>query len=145
MIEVTCHFTERYLSKKEFIGRDDSVSDIMTIKIKNLRLRTIIGVNDWERENRQEVIINARIEFDGLEASRTDDIKTTFNYKSTTKKIIEFVEDSQFFLIEKLAHAILQIIMDHPLVERAEVELDKPEALRFSDSVSVTCSAERNS
>jgi D-erythro-7,8-dihydroneopterin triphosphate epimerase len=117
----------------------------MTIKIKNLRLRTIIGVNEWEREHKQDVIINAKVEFDGRKAAATDDIAMTFNYKSMTKKIIQLVESSQFFLIERLADAILQIIMDNPIVERAEVELDKPEALRFSDSVSITCTAKRNS
>lgn len=115
----------------------------MLIKIKNLRLRTIIGVNDWERDHKQDVVINAQIAIDGSQAADTDDIETTFNYKSATKKIIQLVENSQYFLLEKLADTILQVIMDHPLVERAQVEIDKPEALRFSDSVSVTTSAKK--
>lgn len=113
----------------------------MRIKIKNLRLRTVIGVFDWERKTKQDVVINAAIDFDGAKAAASDDIEQTFDYKALTKKIISAVEASQFYLIEKLADTILQIIMDHPLVEQAEVEVDKPQALRFSDSVSVTCSA----
>lgn len=116
----------------------------MIIRIKNLRLRTIIGTNDWEREQKQDVIINATIDFDGREASRSDDINKTINYKTLTKKIIEMVENSQFFLIENLADRVLQIVMDHPLAQSAEVEIDKPLALRFSDSVSITCQAKRN-
>ncbi len=117
----------------------------MTIRIKNLRLRTIIGVFDWERQNKQEILINAQIKFDGQRAAETDDIKETFDYKTVTKRIIHLVETSQYFLIEKLSNAILQLIMDHPLVEWAEVEVDKPQALRFSESVSVSCSATRQS
>ena len=116
----------------------------MIIKIKNLRLRTIIGVFDWERENRQDIIINAQIDFDGRGAADSDNIEQTLDYKTLTKKIITTVESSQFFLIEKLADTILQVIMDHPLVDRANVEVDKPQAIRFSDSISVRCSAERS-
>lgn len=117
----------------------------MTIKIKNLRLQTIIGVFDWEREDKQDVIINAQIDFDGRAAADSDDIKQTLDYKTLTKKITATVESSQFFLVEKLANTILQVIMDHPLVEHATVEVDKPQALRFSDSVSVTWSADKTS
>lgn len=115
----------------------------MQIRIKNLRLRSLIGIYDWEREHKQDVIINARIDFDGTAAAGSDRIEDTVNYKSITKRIIALVEDAEFYLVEKLADKILQLIMDDSKVLRAEVEVDKPQALRFSDSVSVTCSAER--
>ena len=115
----------------------------MQIHIKNLRLRAIIGIFDWERTHKQDVIINARINFDGSQIAESDRIDSTVDYKTLCKRIISVVEESEFFLLEKLADRILQLIMDEPKVERAVVEVDKPLALRFADSVSVQCEATR--
>ena len=115
----------------------------MRIHIKNLRLRTLIGIFDWEREHKQDVVVNVRIDFDGATAAASDQIKDTVDYKTITKRIIGLVEAAEFYLVERLADRILQLIMDDQKVQRAEVEVDKPQALRFADSVSVTCSAER--
>ena len=110
----------------------------MIIRIKNLRLRTIIGIYDWERTELQDVIINAEIEFDGAKAAGSDNIQDTIDYKIINKKIIEMVESSKLFLVEKLADTVLKIIMEDKKVKSAKVEIDKPGALRFTDSVSVT-------
>ena len=115
----------------------------MKIKIKNLRLRAIIGLYEWEREKKQDVVINIEIEFEGKRAVETESIEDSVDYKTITKRVIQEVEASQFLLLEKLAHHILQIVMDVPSVQKASVEVDKPHALRFADSVSITCSAER--
>ena len=115
----------------------------MQIHIKNLRLRTLIGIFDWERKQKQDVIINARIDFDGQAAAASDEIQDTVDYKTLTKKIIAMVEESEYFLVEKLANRVLQLIMDDEKVLKAHVEVDKPQALRYSDSVSISCSAER--
>ena len=115
----------------------------MIIRIKNLRLRTIIGINDWERNCKQDIIINVKMEFDGNEAAHSDNIEDTVNYKTITKQIISEVESSNFNLLEKLAHHILKIVMEHENVKRAAVTVDKPQALRFADSVSINCSAKR--
>ena len=115
----------------------------MIIKIKNLRLRTIIGIYDWERLEKQDVIISAEFEFDGKAASSSDKIEDTIDYKRINKRIIETVESSSFFLIEKLAQTVLNIIMEDKKVKRAKVEVDKPGALRFTDSVSVTVISEK--
>ena len=109
----------------------------MEIKIKNLRVKTIIGVNDWERETKQEVLINLNIEFDGDRAVRSDRIEDTINYRTVTKRIIEEVEKSNFFLLEKLADRIIRTVADEANVVSATVEVDKPGALRHADSVSV--------
>ncbi|MFC1569351.1 dihydroneopterin aldolase [bacterium] len=115
----------------------------MKIHIKNLRLQTIVGIFAWERKEVQDVIINIEFEFDGSKAAESDNIKDTVDYKSLKKQIINKVETSQFYLLEKLANCVLDIIMSEPKVSRAKVEVDKPQALRFADSVSVECSAER--
>lgn len=114
------------------------------IKIKNLSLRTIIGLNDWERDKKQNVIINAAIEFDATEAIETDTINNSLNYKSIIKKIISEVEDSSFHLLEKLADFILNSIMEDKKVLSATVEVDKPHSLRFAESVSVVVSGHRD-
>ncbi len=114
-----------------------------TIRITNLKLKTIIGVNDWERHTKQKIIINIKIDFNAAKASRSDNIKDTLDYKALTKKIIKTVESSQFFLLEKLAQTILNLVLESPLVKEAHVRVDKPLALRFADSVSVEVSKKR--
>jgi FolB domain-containing protein len=115
----------------------------MIIRIKNLKLRTIIGINDWERRERQDVIINIEMEINGIKAVKTDNIQDTIDYKAITKKIIKEVSNSHFYLLDKLSDYILKVVMEEKQVKRAVVEVDKPHALRYADSVSVLCSAER--
>lgn len=115
----------------------------MIIKIKNLRLRAIIGIYDWERENKQDVIVNLQMFFDGQKAAQTDAIVDTVNYKSITKAIIAFVENSSFQLIESMASRIADLVLGDPLVLKTTVEIDKPHALRFADSVSIVCEREK--
>jgi D-erythro-7,8-dihydroneopterin triphosphate epimerase len=115
----------------------------MVIRIKQLRLRTIIGVNEWERKKRQDLTINVEIHFDGAEAAESDDLEKSVDYKSLTKKIIRSVEGSSFFLLERLADHILEIIMQNQSVQAARVEVDKPHALRFADSASLEVSRNR--
>src|SRR5262245_12176490 len=115
----------------------------MIIRIKNLRLRAVIGIFDWERKHPQDVVVNATIQFDGSKAAFSDKIEDTVDYKEITKGIIQLVEASQFFLLEKLASEILTLILKNPQVEEARVEVDKPLALRYSDSVSVEVSGKR--
>lgn len=113
------------------------------IKIKNLKLKIIIGINPQERVTKQEVIINVEIETDARKAIRKDDIEYALDYKIITKKIISEVEKTSFFLLEKLADFILQIVLSYRGAKKATVEVDKPLALRFADSVSVTVSGKR--
>ncbi|MGB2691140.1 MAG: dihydroneopterin aldolase [Thermodesulfobacteriota bacterium] len=110
----------------------------MIIRIEDLKLRTIVGIYEWEKENKQDIIINVEIEFDGTKAIETDDIADTIDYKSITKRIITMVEESDFNLIERIAGEAIKIVMENEKVEKASVRVDKPGALRFTDSVSVT-------
>jgi D-erythro-7,8-dihydroneopterin triphosphate epimerase len=114
-----------------------------TIRITDLRLRAIIGIHDWEREHKQDVIINITMEFDALKSIRSDAIKDTVDYKVITKRVIREVEASDFQLLEKLAKLVLDIIMEDPRVQEATVRVDKPFALRFADSVSIELSENR--
>lgn len=114
------------------------------IRIKNLRLRTFIGIKDEEINNKQDVIINAKIEYSASQAADSDDMANALNYRTITKEIISLVENNRFSLLEKLTADVLAIASAHPSVQFAEVEIDKPYALRFADSVSLSLSVQKS-
>ncbi len=116
----------------------------MIIRIKNLRLRTIIGFNDWERKDKQDVVINVEAELDDASLQGSGETEPPVNYRSIAKRIISEVETADFYLLEKLAAHLLSVVMDFAGVKKAMVEVDKPHALRFADSVSISCTAERH-
>lgn len=114
-----------------------------TISVKNLRLKSIIGIYPKERTKKQDVIINYSLDFDSKKAKKSDEIKDTIDYKKINKEIISLVEKSDYFLLEKLTDEVIKIIKKNPKVIHAEVEVDKLGALRFADSVSVKLSYDR--
>ena len=115
----------------------------MIIRLKNLRLRALIGVNAWERVEPQAVIINVEVEFDATSAILSDNVADTIDYRTLSKNIIDHVEKSQYQLIEALAGNLLKLIMDESKVTRARVEVDKPNAITSADSTSVEVTAVR--
>lgn len=112
-----------------------------TARIKDLHLRTEIGFKEHEKGKLQDVLLNATIEFetDGVELT---DEPGGYDYRATTKAIIQLVQGGRFNLIEHVAWRSLGIILEDPHVIRATVEIDKPGALRFSRSVSIALSGE---
>lgn len=114
------------------------------IRVKNLLLRTYIGFNPDELVNKQDVVINyeiqAPISKEALESDEPDDI---YNYKIITKRIIAHVQDGHFKLLESLTASLLDMIMEDERVSYAKVEVDKPHALRFAESVSYEMEASR--
>ncbi len=114
------------------------------IHIKDLRLRTFIGFNEEEQRKRQDVVVNIRIDYDALSAARGDEVAEALDYKTITKQVIAHVEENRFLLLEKLVNDLVETVMGHQAARRVEVEVDKPHALRFSDSVSLTMSASRD-
>src|SRR6476659_6363004 len=109
-----------------------------TIEIRDLLLRAIVGVNPDERVNRQDVLLNISLETDLGPAARSDDIRDAVNYRTIAKDIIEFVEQSQFLLVESLAEAVAGLCLRDERVGRVRVSIQKPGALRFAKSVGVT-------
>jgi FolB domain-containing protein len=107
------------------------------IRIKDLLLRCIIGLNPDERVKKQDVLINLTLFADLKQACKTDDINTTVDYKDVTKQIIQLVENSSYFLIEKLAEEIASLCIQSEPIRAVQVEVDKPGALRFTKSVSI--------
>jgi D-erythro-7,8-dihydroneopterin triphosphate epimerase len=107
------------------------------IEIKELLLRGIIGINADERRDRQDILINIVMCGDFHKAAISDDVNDTVNYRTITKRIIEHVEDSQYYLLETLAERIAEICMQDANVQKVQVSVDKPGALRFARSVGV--------
>ena len=113
------------------------------IRVKDLRLRTYIGIKEEEINNKQDVLINLTILYPAVDAVQVNDIDHALNYRTITKAIIAHVEGNRFALLERLTQEILDLIMTHQAVRYAEVEVDKPHALRFAESVSITLAGHR--
>ncbi|HBZ92244.1 MAG TPA: dihydroneopterin triphosphate 2'-epimerase [Pseudomonas sp.] len=113
------------------------------IRVKDLRLRTYIGIKEEEINNKQDVLINLTILYPAVDAVQVNDIEHALNYRTITKAIIAHVEGNRFALLERLTQEILDLVMAHQAVRYAEVEVDKPHALRFAESVSITLAGHR--
>jgi FolB domain-containing protein len=107
------------------------------ILIKDLLARCIIGINDEERRDKQDVIINITLTADLKKACKTDRFDDTVDYRFIKKMIFNMVESSQFFLIEALAENITSLCLDVSGVTGVLVSVEKPSALRFARSVGV--------
>jgi FolB domain-containing protein len=114
------------------------------IHIKDLLLRGIIGINDWEREKKQDILINIVIFGDLSLAGQTDDLEHSINYRTITKEIIKHVENNKPYTVEALATQIAQICLQEKGVKRARVRVEKPGALRFARSVGVEIERDAN-
>ncbi|SFL89773.1 dihydroneopterin triphosphate 2'-epimerase [Marinobacter zhejiangensis] len=119
------------------------VSHLATVRIKDLILRTYIGIKDEEINNQQDVRINVCLTYDASDAIRNNEIESALNYRTITKQIIHHVDGNRFALLERMTHEVLSIVMDHSAVRWARVEIDKPHALRYAESVSVSLEARR--
>ncbi len=115
------------------------------IEIRDLMIRAIVGINDEERVNRQDVVINMTLWADLREAGRTDGIDDTINYRTLAKRVIELVEESSYFLVEKMAAEISLLGLEFSeSIERIRVSVEKPGAVRFARSVGVTIERTRD-
>ncbi len=107
------------------------------VYIRDLRIETVIGIYDWEREIRQTVSLDIEMGTDIRRAGETDHIDDTLDYKSVAKRIIDFVEKSEFQLVEALAENCSQIILNEFNVPWVKLRLSKPGAVTGSRDVGV--------
>ena len=105
--------------------------------IENLTVETVIGIFDWEREIRQAVSLDLEMDYDIRKAAETDAIADTLDYKAVSKRLIHFIEESQFQLVEALAERCAAIVLEEFPVERLTLKLSKPGAVRGSSAVGV--------
>lgn len=113
--------------------------------IKDLLVRGIIGINDWERDKKQDILINVSMYADLQKAGESDAIEHAPNYRTAAKKIIAHVESSERFTVEALAADIANICLEDSKVARVLVRVEKPGALRFAKSVGVEIEREKKS
>ena len=107
------------------------------VYIRDLRISTVIGIYDWEREIRQTVSLDLDMGTDIRRAASTDSIEDTLNYKGVAKRLIAFVGDSEFQLVETLAERCAEIVLNEFDVPWLRLRLSKPGAVRGSRDVGV--------
>lgn len=108
------------------------------IYIRNLRVPGIVGINPEERTNPQDVLVNVIMWVDLRPAAQSDDITAAVNYRTVAKAIIAHIEQGSPMLVERLAAEIAALCLDADTrVAEVEIEVEKPGALRFADSVGV--------
>jgi dihydroneopterin aldolase len=107
------------------------------VYIRELQVETIIGIFDWEREVKQVVSLDVEMQADIRQSAQTDDIEDTLNYKAVAKRLISFIEDSEFQLVETLAEQCAVIILQEFDVPWVRLRLSKPGAIRGARDVGV--------
>ena len=105
--------------------------------IEDLQIETVIGIYDWERKIRQTISLDIEMAADISKAAKSDIIDDTLSYKTVAKRLIEFVEQSEYELVEALAEQICRIILEEFGVPWVRLTLHKPGAVRGSKSVGV--------
>ena len=113
------------------------------IFIRGLKTETIIGIFDWERQVKQTVVIDIEISTDIRKAALSDSIADALNYKRVAKRVLSFVEASNFHLVEALAEHIAMLILDEFGVAWVSLVLSKPGAVRGSRDVGVVLERDR--
>ncbi|MGA8277286.1 MAG: dihydroneopterin aldolase [Rhodanobacteraceae bacterium] len=108
-----------------------------TVFIENLCIDCVIGIYDWERRIRQPVAIDLEMAFDNTRPAASDRIEDTLDYKAVAKRLIGFVEASEFQLVETLAERCADIVLAEFDVGWLRLKLSKPGAVRGADNVGV--------
>lgn len=107
------------------------------VYIKELEVETVIGIYDWERKIHQRVSLDLEMGADIRQAAATEDIENTLNYKSVSKRLIEFISTSEFLLVETMAEEIAQLVLKEFPVPWLRLRLGKPGAVRGAKDVGV--------
>jgi FolB domain-containing protein len=112
--------------------------------IKDLLVRGVIGINDWEREITQDILINIVAVTDTHRAAETDDIEDCVNYKTLAKKVQSHAETAARLTVEALANDLAKICLGEKNVQSVIVRVEKPGAVRFAASVGVEIERSRD-
>jgi len=116
-------------------GRDSSAPD--RVFIRDLAIRCIVGVDEYERREKQDILVHLTMHTDLRKAGRTDALEDTVDYRAIKKRILRLVEESRFRLIEALAQSIAEECLRDERVEQVVVVVEKPGALRFARTAGV--------
>lgn len=105
--------------------------------IRDLSVRGVIGIHDWERQVRQEILINLVLFGNLRKAGESDQIEDCINYQAVAEKIQAYAESAQRYTVEALATDLASICLQEPNVQKVRVRVEKPGAVRFAQSVGV--------
>ncbi len=105
--------------------------------VRGILARGIIGINEWERDKPQDILINIELYIKDRDPAANDSITESVDYSKVTKKVIQHAESAKRYTVEALAEDIAQICLDDPKVLKTTVRVEKPGAVRFSQSVGV--------
>ncbi len=106
--------------------------------IRDLRIKAVIGIYDWERTIKQDVVFDLEMASEVAKAAATDKIEDALNYKAVAKRIVDYVEESSFELVETLAERVAGIIIDEFSVPWVRLTLNKQGALSMAKDVGIT-------
>ena len=105
--------------------------------LRDLKIETIIGIFDWEREIKQTVTLDLEMAADVAKAAKTDSIADTLDYKAVAKRLIDFVGNSEYKLVETLAERVADIVLNEFSVSWVRLRVNKPGAVRYAGDVGV--------
>ncbi|MCB1740713.1 MAG: dihydroneopterin aldolase [Gammaproteobacteria bacterium] len=107
------------------------------IFISDLRIETIIGIFEWERKVKQAILLSFELPCDCARAAQSDQIDATLDYKAVAKRVIAFVEESRFQLVETLAHKVCELVLNEFGVAWVRLQVNKQGALRHARDIGV--------
>lgn len=113
------------------------------LHIRDLTARCVVGVFPEERRRRQDVIINVTMHADLRAACETDRLEDSVDYKGVKKRVLDEVESSSCYLLERLAERIAAVVLQESRVRRVDVSIQKPGALRYARCAEVEITRER--
>lgn len=111
--------------------------------LRGLTAECIIGFIDWERRVRQTVVVDLEVPVDCARAALTDEVADTIDYKKVAKRVLAFIEASEFKLVETLAHRLAMLLLEEFSLEWVRLQVNKPGAIRNSRDVGVTLERRR--
>lgn len=108
-----------------------------TVFVRDLEVETIIGINDWERKERQTVLLDLDVACDAVAAAVEDDIAKAVNYRSVAKAVMKHIQESEYFLVETMAERVADLIRTQFGAPWVRVRVRKPGAVRHSREVGI--------
>jgi dihydroneopterin aldolase len=111
--------------------------------LRGLTAECVIGFIDWERRVKQTVVVDLELPVDCRQAAVTDDVRDTVDYKKVSKRVLAFIEASEFKLVETLAQRLAMLILEEFAIEWIRLSINKPGAIRNSRDVGVTIERSR--
>lgn len=107
------------------------------VVIEGLSVMTTVGVYDWEQHMQQKVVLDVIMDWNNKLAGKSDNINDCLNYAEVSQTIVNFLNNNRFFLIEKIAEEVAELVMSHFLISKVKIKVSKPGAVATANNVAV--------